>query len=212
MDGVIVNTEPLHKKAYFLMFSEVGIKVTEDLYYSFTGQSTLEICESLTLKFNLPHNPNTLVEIKRKHFKYLFDHDKTLDLLPGVLNLIKNYYTNGLKLVLASSASMNNINSIFKRFQLDKYFVGKISGATLPQSKPHPDIFIKAAEIAGHLPEQCMVIEDATNGIIAAKKAGIFCVAYKSEHSKNQEYNQADLVVYNFDEIHYSKVSKYFNT
>ncbi len=206
MDGVIVDTEPLHRKAYFQMFEEMNIPVSEVLYTSFTGQSTLEICTELVRIFNLEEPPTALVACKRKHFKHLFEHDDSLELLPGVLDLIKDYHRNGLTLVLASSASMTNINRIFTRFDLNKYFVAKLSGADLAKSKPHPEIFIKAAEASGHPKAHCMVIEDSTNGIKAAKGAGIFCVGYNSLHSEDQDYSLADRVVGDFSELGFERV------
>ena len=207
MDGVIVDTEPLHRKAYFKMFEEVKIDVNEELYDSFTGQATLPICRTLCEHFSLTDAPEHLVATKRKHFKYLFENDTSLDLLDGVYDLIKNYYENDLTLVLASSASMPNINRIFDRFDLNKYFKAKISGADLKASKPHPEIFIKAAALAGQPTENCMVIEDSTNGIKAAKAANIYCVGFKSPHSVNQDYTKADKVITSFDEIRYEKLT-----
>jgi HAD superfamily hydrolase (TIGR01509 family) len=208
MDGVIVDTEPLHRKAYFNMFNDVNINVTEELYDSFTGQATLPICRTLCNHFSLSETPEHLVSTKRKHFKYLFENDSSLALLDGVHYLIKNYHENGLTLVLASSASMPNIERIFDRFDLNKYFRAKISGADLKASKPHPEIFIKAAELAGEHADNCMVIEDSTNGIAAAKAANIYCVGFKSPHSVNQDYSKADKVITSFDEILFSKLQK----
>ena len=210
MDGVIVDTEPLHRKAYFLMFKDMGIHVTEQMYTSYTGQSTLNICKQLVGHFNLDTDPKTLVAIKRKHFKYLFENDTSLQLLDGVLDLIKNYHDNGLTLVLASSASMPNINRIFERFNLDQYFIAKLSGADLKQSKPHPEIFIKAAKASGHPKKNCMVIEDSSNGIKAANGAGIFVVGYDSTHSTDQDYSKADKVVSSFSELDYHTVLELF--
>ncbi|WCO02836.1 HAD family hydrolase [Psychroserpens ponticola] len=207
MDGVIVDTEPLHHSAYHEMFKDVNIEVSDDLYASFTGQSTFTICEQLIAHFNLPLSPHTLVDIKRDHFKYLFEHDKSLALIDGVLDLIKDYHSNGMTLVLASSASMVNINRIFERFDLNQYFKAKISGADLVASKPHPEIFIKAAELSEHKPDECFVIEDSTNGIVAAKSANIFCIAFNSPHSKGQDYSKANVVIENFSEITYNKLS-----
>jgi len=203
MDGVIVDSEPLHHEAYYQMFKDVNIEVSKDLYASFTGQSTVEICNQLITHFKLALGPQTLVDIKRHHFKQLFDNDTTLHLLDGVLDLIKDYHSHGMSLVLASSASMDNINRIFTRFDLDQYFVAKISGADLVASKPHPEIFKRAAELSGHQPNDCFVIEDSTNGIAAAKAAKIFCIGYDSLHSKDQDYSKADLVVSHFNEITY---------
>lgn len=207
MDGVIVDTEPLHRKAYFKMFDEVNIDVNEDVYDSFTGQATLPICRTLCQHFNLSETPETLVAIKRKHFKYLFENDSSLALLDGVHELIKDYHENGLTLVLASSASMPNINRIFDRFDLNQYFKAKISGADLKASKPHPEIFIKAAELAEEHGDNCMVIEDSTNGILAAHAANIYCVGFKSPNSANQDYSKADRVITSFDEILLSKLT-----
>ena len=116
MDGVIVDSEPLHKKAYFNMFKDIGIDVSEKLFESFTGQSTLKICRSLCKDFSLTNPPQELVDLKRKHFKYIFENDKDFKLIDGVLDIINDYTNNGLVLVLASSASMVTINNIFKRF------------------------------------------------------------------------------------------------
>jgi HAD superfamily hydrolase (TIGR01509 family) len=206
MDGVIVDTEPLHRKAYFKMFEDMKIDVGQEMYDSFTGQATLPICRTLCEYFGISESPEHLVATKRKHFKYLFENDNDLALLDGVHDLIKDYHANGLTLVLASSASMPNINRIFERFDLDKYFKAKISGADLKASKPHPEIFIKAAELAGEQTENCMVIEDSTNGIAAAKAANIYCVGFKSPHSTNQDYSKADRVITSFEEIAFAKL------
>jgi beta-phosphoglucomutase len=210
MDGVIVDTEPLHRKSFFKVFADVGIEVDATLYASFTGKATLAICRELCAHFNLRQTPESLMALKRKYFKEIFKNDHGLALLDGVLPLIKDYYDHGLKMVLASSASMDNIKQIFSRFGLDKYFVAKLSGADLKDSKPHPEIFIKAAKASGHDPSECIVIEDATNGIKAAKAAHIFCVGYQSVNSKNQDYSAADLVISHFNEIEFDKISAIF--
>lgn len=210
MDGVIVETEPLHRKAYFQLFEDLGIKVSEELYSSFTGASTKKVCNILIEKHQLSASQEDLALIKRKYFKHYFYNDSDFNLLPGVKNLIENYFENKIKLVLASSASMMTIDMVFEKFDLEKYFIGKISGADLKESKPHPEIFLLAAEIANEPKQNCMVIEDSTNGIIAAHSAGIFCTAYKSEHSVGQQYEKADLVISDFSEIEFEKVEKYF--
>ncbi|QOW10758.1 HAD family phosphatase [Kaistella flava (ex Peng et al. 2021)] len=210
MDGIIVDTEPLHRKAYFQMFDDLEIEVSEELYTSFTGASTKKVCNTLIEKYQLEKSHEDLSIIKRKYFKDYFYNDSDFQLLPGVKSLIENYFDNNIKLVLASSASMVTIDMVFEKFDLEKYFIGKISGADLKESKPHPEIFLLASEIADESKENCMVIEDSTNGIIAAHSAGIFCTAYKSEHSVGQNYEKANLVISDFSEIEVEKISKYF--
>ena len=210
MDGVIVNSEPLHHLAYKKMFEEFKLDVSNSLYESFTGQSTYSICKQLCKIFNLVEDPDALVLSKRKHFKIIFESDASFQMIEGALNLIKDYFENNLTLVLASSASMTNIDRIFKKFDLNKFFKAKISGADLKESKPNPEIFIKAAQLAGFKKEECIVIEDSTSGINAAKSAQIYCVGYDSLNSKNQNYDKADLVINDFNEIRFDKISKLF--
>lgn len=206
MDGVIINSEPLHHKAYHKMFEEVNIDVSNAFYESCTGQSTLNVCKLVKDNFNLKETPETLVAIKRKHYEYIFENDKTFDLIDGVLDLIKDYHSNDLTLVLASSASMPSIDRIFKRFDLNKYFKAKLSGADLKASKPHPEIFINAAQASGFNNKECIVIEDSTNGIAAANAANIFCIGFDSVNSKNQDYTNADLKISDFNEVYYNKI------
>jgi len=208
MDGVIVNSEPLHHLAYKKMFEEFQLDVSNSLYESFTGQSTHTICKQLCEIFNIYEDPNLLVQSKRKHFKVIFDNDTSFQMIDGALELIQDYFDNNLTLVLASSASMTNIERIFEKFDLNKYFKSRISGADLKESKPNPEIFVKAAKLSGHSKDECIVIEDSTNGIIAAKSAGIYCVGYNSFNSKNQNYDNADLVISSLNEINFKKVSK----
>lgn len=210
MDGVIVDTEPLHRKAYFKTFHDLGIDVSEELYTSFTGASTRKVCDTLIENFNLSQTFEEIAKIKRDYFKDYFYNDEEFDLIPGVKELIEHYYENGITLILASSATMTTIDMVFEKFELEKYFSGKISGADLKESKPHPEVFLLAAEMAKQPVENCMVIEDSTNGILAAHRAKIFCAAYRSPNSKKQDYTLADTVVSDYEDLQIDKISQYF--
>ena len=163
MDGVIVDTEPVHHYAYVQHFKELNIEVSPAMYASFTGNSTKNIYERLKTIFNLEQVVNELVERKRSLFDAAFNSKEDLYLLDGVEELIIELYNNGMQLVLASSSANVTINKIFKRFKLDNYFSFKVSGEDFPKSKPHPAIFLKAAFLAQTSVENCVVIEDSTN-------------------------------------------------
>lgn len=210
MDGVIVDTEPLHRKAYFQMFQTVGVEVSDELYATFAGASTRKVCQTVIDQFGLNRTFEELQNVKRSYFKDLFYNDLEFDLIPGVRNLIEHYHENNIKLVLASSASPLTIDMVFEKFGLDKYFVGKISGAELKESKPHPEIFLKAAEMASENKENCMVIEDSTNGILAAHRAGIFCAGFKSAHTIGQDYTLSNILVTDFSELEINKLTEFF--
>ena len=206
MDGVIVDTEPVHNYAYNQHFKLLNIEVNAEMYASFTGNSTKNIFERLKIQFNLDEEVNALVETKRNLFNDAFDNKEDLHLLDGVGDLIKDLYDNGMQLILASSSATVTINRVFNRFGLHKYFTHIVSGEDFPKSKPHPAIFLRAAELANTPVENCIVIEDSTNGIIAAKAAGIYCIGYDSFHSKLQDYSLADVVITDFKELSYERI------
>ncbi|MDO5615419.1 MAG: HAD family phosphatase [Cruoricaptor ignavus] len=210
MDGVIVDTEPLHRKAYYKVFDDLKIDVKDDLYSTFTGLSTKSVCEKLIAHFELNTSWERIAEQKRKYFKHYFDTDPEFDLIDGVKDLILHYHQHQVKLVLASSAHRNTINWVFEKFGLEPYFMDKISGADLKESKPNPEIFEIAAQLANEPKENCMVIEDSTNGIRAANGAHIFCAAYASEHSENQDYSTANILVKDFKELELDKITHWF--
>jgi HAD superfamily hydrolase (TIGR01509 family) len=144
-----------------------------------------------------------LVHAKRSYFNDAFDNKEDLYLIDGVLALIQDLHKNGLQLVLASSSAKVTIQRIFNRFHLHDYFTHIVSGEDFPKSKPHPAIFEHAAKLSQTSVNNCVVIEDSTNGIMAAKAANIYCIGYDSFNSKLQDYSQADMVIKDFKEIDY---------
>lgn len=201
MDGVIIDTEPIHHHAFFAEFAELGIGVTEAEYATFLGQSTRNVFQWLKQEHGLPQDVEVLVQRKRELFNEVFDTDAALDLLPGVRQLIEDLRRHNVQLVVASSASKATIARVFDRFGLGPAFTHRISGEDFAESKPHPAIFLRAAELAGTPISECIVIEDAANGIAAAKAAGIYCIAYASPHSEGQNLHQADRIVRDFAEL-----------
>lgn len=206
MDGVIVDTEPLHKKAYYQHFGELNIAVDAELFSKFTGKSTRNVYQMIKDIFGIDTNAEELIQRKRTVFYELFDTDPDLKLLDGVGSLINQLYAHDFQLILASSAAKSTIDRVFRRFDLFPFFSYLVSGEDFPESKPHPAIFIEAQRLSGNDRSKCIVIEDSTNGILAANAADIFCVGYKSANSKNQNYETADLVIHHFDELDVEKL------
>ena len=201
MDGVIVDTEPVHKYAYFEHYKELNIPVTEELFSTFTGQSTKNVYQILKDKFDLKGEVNDLVLRKRAIFNEAFDTKPDLYLIDGVEQLIKDLHQNNIELILASSASKSTIDRVFNRFNLNQYFSHKVSGESFPKSKPDPSIFIHAADLAKSKATECIVIEESTNGVEAAVRANIKVLGYKSENSKKQNLEKANTIVDDFNTI-----------
>ncbi len=206
MDGVIVDTEPVHHFAFNQHFKELNIEVSNEMYASFTGNSTKNVFEKLISSFELKQDIDTLINRKRDLFNDAFDKKQDLFLLEGVLDLIKDLHENEIQLVLASSSAKITIERIFKRFNLHQYFSHVVSGEDFVKSKPDPAIFVHAAFLSNTNIENCIIIEDSTNGIKAANLSGIYCVGYDSPNSKLQDYSKADLVISDFKELSFDKI------
>jgi beta-phosphoglucomutase len=201
MDGVIIDSEEIHKKAYYETFISIGVDVSDDLYKTLTGSSTINAFQRLVTHFKLDLNPEELVLNKRKRYVNFFENDPTLHLVDGVEELIKHCYNKGFTLILASSSAMVNIDRVFNRFNLNQYFSAKISGADLSASKPHPEIFEKAAVLGNTPKKNCVVIEDSDNGIKAANDAGIFVFGYRNKMSEDQTLENANFIIDDFSQL-----------
>src|SRR5690606_5174684 len=93
-----------------------------------------------------------------------------------------------------------NIDLILQKLDIEKYFDFVVSGEQVVKGKPEPDIFLKVANHYSIHPKDCMVIEDSTNGVLAAKAANMFCVGYYNPSSGNQDLTKADLIIDSFND------------
>lgn len=209
MDGVIVDTEPVHRYAYFKHFEELNVVVTDEMFATYTGNSTRNVFQKLKATFEIDHEVEDLIQRKRSIFNDAFDTKEDLCLIEGVENLIKNLHANGYELIVASSASKVTIERVFKRFHLHQYFSHIVSGEDFPKSKPHPAIFLHAARLSKYPKNECIVIEDSWNGIESAVAAEIFCVGYNSVNTKMQDLSKANIIVNHFDDLTLDQIKNF---
>jgi HAD superfamily hydrolase (TIGR01509 family) len=201
MDGVIVNSEPIYQKIEKEMFSELGIQVDADLYRTFVGLKTQEMWGIVVNRFHLAHHPADLDKEEEK--RYLDSIYQKNGMLPveGSIQLIRSVRNHGYLLALASSNSIRAIRAVMEKFKIDEYFSFVVSGDQVIKSKPDPEIFIKTAGLLRKEPENCLVIEDSSNGVNAARKAGMKCIAYENGDTGIQDLSEADLVVRDLRDI-----------
>lgn len=208
MDGVIVNSEPLHHQVCKIQFENLKIDVSDEMFATFTGNSNKMIYEKLIDIFNLNHSVEALISEKNQLFIEAFHQNQNHQLIEGVKDLIEELYAKGMQLIVASSSEMEIINTVFDRYELQSYFSHKISGADFLESKPNPALFLKAIALSGHEKSECIVIEDSTNGIKAAKAAGIYCIAYKAADVNTQNQTLADTIIHHYKELNFENISK----
>ena len=201
MDGVIIDSEPVYFKIDKQMFEELNIDVSFEEHCSYVGASSQNMWDTIIKKHGIADQPR---ELMRKEYDLYMDYlVNASDLQPidGVLELINDLHKNNFRLVLASSSRMETINIILKKFKLSDLFMAKISGSDLVHSKPHPEIFLSAAQLIRSEAKDCVVIEDSKNGVAAAKAAGMKCIGFLNPSSGDQNLKSADLIIRSFDEV-----------
>ena len=194
LDGVVVNSEPVHQRLEYDMYLELGLDIPREMRKTFVGTSAMDLWRMIIEKYSLNKTPEELLDMGRGRY---LDIVKTgrVPLVDGVLDLIKLLQENGYSLLLASSATSKTITEVLRWFNLDEVFKVFVGGDQVSRSKPNPEIFLKTAELGNVRPSECLVIEDAYNGVFAAKEAGMYCIGFQSHYTGEQDLNMADVIV-----------------
>ena len=195
MDGVIIDSEPIHQELQYQLFQLYNIHLEPGEYQTFIGRSSKNMWQELIDRYSLPVTIDQVLQQDRNLYHARLKTEPGLSPIPGIPDLIENLKREKIKLVLASSSSMSSIDLVLELFQLAPYFEHRVSGADLKFSKPHPEIFEVAAGISHSRVDHCLVIEDSNHGVTAAKRARMKCVGFRNPNSGNQDLSEADLVV-----------------
>lgn len=201
MDGVLVNSEPHYVRIEKENFEILGLKISDKEHQSYQGSATDHMWRAIKEKHSLDKPLKELVEMTNRMTYPWFESLETIEPIPGVKELIEFLYSRNIPLAVASSSYPDVIELILTKTDLEKYFQFIVNSTMVGFSKPAPDIFLHAAKLLKVNPKNCMVIEDSTNGIKAAKSAGMFCIAFASPGSELQDQSKADLIINNFEEI-----------
>jgi len=172
MDGVLTDSEPLINEAAIAMFKEKGLTAQPEDFIPFVGAGEERYVGGVAEKYNFPLDP---VEGKHRTYEIYFDLvPNKLQAFPGVLELVEACRGAGLRVVVASSADGNKVRVNLQNIGLpNESWDAVIGGELVEHKKPAPDIFLLAAKKLGIDPAECVVVEDAVNGIQAAKAAGM---------------------------------------
>ncbi len=202
MDGVLIDSEPVFKKTNYRFFDSINIEVDAFEYAAYLGITLAEMCQLLCRKHDLHYSADELFELLNEH--HLEEESMILDEInapiPGVQNLLEALRASHIKIGLASSAPLEWINQIIHRIDIREYFDAIVSGGQVERGKPFPDVFLKCASLLGIVPAKCVVIEDATHGIAAAKSANMYCIGFTNSRTNNQDVSQSDLIMDCFDD------------
>jgi len=199
-DGVLANTMQAHLKSEQRVFGELGLKISKGELGKYFGMKVTAFNRCVIKDYNLNASVEEIVAKKYAALDEIIDNNK-INALPGAIELARNTNLQGLKLAIASGSRKEFVEKVLDKIGGRELFPVILGEAEVEKGKPEPEIFLKCAEKLGVKPADCLVLEDAENGVIAAKKAGMKVVAILNEFSGNQDYSKADLRIKSFEEI-----------
>ena len=208
MDGVILDSEPIYYQIETKFFGNLGISISDEEYHTFVGLSMMEMCRRIKNNHNLKEEIETLVKSNNEVVFQHFSNSENLQSTPFLEQFMQNLLENNIKLAVASSSSKKLIEVILEKLILKKYFKICVSGNEVKNGKPAPDVFLYTANLMNVNPEECLVIEDSTNGVKAAKSAEMMCVGFQNSNSGNQDLSDADMIISTFSGL-YEKIIKF---
>jgi HAD superfamily hydrolase (TIGR01509 family) len=201
MDGVLVDSEPLHIQTEKRMFRKMGLDISDEEHAGYMGTATDVMWKQIISKRNLPIDVAEITELTiREGLPFFYSLEK-IDPMPGLIDLLEKLKTKNIPMAVASSSDPETIRVILEKSGLEKYFHYAVSSSEAGKSKPEPDVFLHAAKLLGVKPENCVVFEDSKNGIKAAKAAGMFCISYSGANSGEQDRSLADVQIGNYNEL-----------
>ena len=198
MDGVIVDSEPLWSEAEKQLLARRNLRYSPSLKTAMMGRDARGAVGYLIEHYSLSESVGELIEERNQLIAELFKGH--LKAIPGALELVRSVIAEGIVTGLVSSSAKPLVELALKKLKVTGLFDLILSGDQVVRGKPAPDIYIAAAEKLGVRPEYCLVIEDAPHGVVAAKGAGMCCLAITTSVSA-PELAMADKVVSGFEEV-----------
>lgn len=185
MDGVLVDTEEFICEAAMKYFEELGVLVKAEDFLAFVGMGENRYIGGVAEKYGVEIE---IVQAKKRTYEIYDDIVRgRIEPLDGVMDFLARCKRLGLKTAVATSADRTKMDINLREMGLtEESFSACVNGLEVERKKPHPDIFLFAAQKIGIPPENCLVVEDAVSGVAAAKAAGMKCLGLTTSFSAEQ--------------------------
>lgn len=199
MDGVIVHTNPYHKKAFKIFLDKHNVSLTdEELKEHVYGRINAEIFPYIFKGDYTPEKGEEWADEKEAIFRDLYKKD--VKPIQGLIHFLEELKKEGIKSAVGTSAPVENLDFIIDSLNLRHYFDAFLHSADVTEGKPNPEIYLKAADRLNVDPNTCVVFEDSIAGVKAGLNAGMKVIAVATTHT-SEEFDGADLVIKDFDEL-----------
>lgn len=199
MDGVIVHTNPYHKKAFKIFLDKHDISISDqELKDHVYGRTNAEIFPYIFKDKYTPEKGKEWADEKEAIFRDLYKKD--VEPVSGLLDFLDELQRREIKAAVGTSAPIENLDFIMDSLDLRHYFDAFLHSADVSEGKPNPEIYLKAARRLDTDPDFCVVFEDSVAGVKAGLNANMKVVAVATTHTP-EEFEGAHMVIKNFDEL-----------
>lgn len=207
MDGVIVHSNPAHKKAIQQFCKKHDQNVsTEFLENRLYGRTNAEWIPELFGEMSY-ERLQILADEKEQMFRDSFTPENNI--VEGILEFLDILKSNNIPLAVATSAPKENADYILSRLSIEHCFDAILDSSHVSKGKPEPEVYLKASKALDRAPGQCIVFEDSVSGVKAGLGAGAKVVGVATTHS-HHELGSCDLVIDDFRELSLEELAKLF--
>ncbi len=203
LDGLIVDTEPLHQRAVNALLREHHVDYqfgTEEYGKCFVGIPVIKNVHYLKARFGLRGAPQTIIDERETIYESLIAEPANLVVMPGVMHLLDAMRARQIPLGVASGSPRHQVEIVLRGINIIDRFQAIVAGNEVPKTKPAPDVYLRAAEKIGVAPADATALEDSATGIIAAKSAGLRAIAVPNRFTAHQDLSHADARVKDLSE------------
>ncbi len=207
-DGVIVDSHPVHRRAWRKFLESVGRTVSaEELEFVLDGRKR----EDILRHFLGDLDPELMISYGHRKEQFFREEAGNVETINGLLTFLEGLEDAGVAIAVASSGSRSRVNFLLDRLDLKKHFQVIITGEQVRNGKPDPAIFIRAAQTLQEDPRELLAFEDAVSGVISAKAAGMKCIGIAQPDRASVLLDSgADHVLPDFRSLSYSKLQELF--
>ncbi|MBI5030279.1 MAG: HAD family phosphatase [Chloroflexi bacterium] len=195
LDGLIVDTEPLHQRAFNALLKQLGVDYefeTEEYGRCFVGIPVIYNADYVIERFNLRMQREDLIFQREQIYEGLIADPQNLITMPGVFKLLEDLRARGLPLAVASGSPRVQVLTVLRGLGIIERFRAVVAGDDVAKTKPAPDVYLRATEKIGIPPGHCVALEDSATGVTAAKAAGLRAIAVPNQYTSHQDLSHAD--------------------
>ncbi|SFC16706.1 HAD family hydrolase [Clostridium uliginosum] len=206
MDGVIIDSEPMHFDIDLKTMQHFGCNIIRSNLEKYAGMTNPDICKQLKKEYNIKESIDEIIAYQMDK-KIKFINEENIEPIDGIRELLLELNNNRIPIAIGSSSPRGFVETVLLKFGIIDYFNVIVTGDEVEQGKPAPDIYIEVAKKLKLDVKECIVVEDSRNGVIAAKNAGMSCIGFNNINSGNQDLSKADITVNSIREINITNLS-----